>query len=84
MKTQPLEKLAFYADCPDGTKNKLFTYKVYDLSHSIDILNKFKAKGFLFRKAYYTLDNGRNIALDVMMDDITGDLSGIYAKTKNI
>lgn len=84
MKTEPTEKLAFYADCPDGTRNKLFTYRVHNLSHSTDLLNKFRAEGFTFRKAYHTFANGRNIPLDVVMDDITGDLSGIYAKTKHL
>ena len=84
MKTEPKEKIAFYADCPDGQRNKLFTYKVHDLSHSIDILNKFKDNGFNFRKAYHTFGNGKNMALDAVLKSIDGDLTGIYAKIKNL
>lgn len=84
MNTEPKEKLAFYADCPDGQKNKLFTYRVHDLSHSNDMLNKFRAKGCHIRKAYHTFDNGRNIALDVLVKSLDGDLSGIYSKIKDL
>jgi hypothetical protein len=83
MKTEAKEKLAFYADCPDRQKNKLFTYKVHDLNNSIDLLNKFKARGFEIKKAYHTFDNGKNIALDPILKSVDGDLSGIYANVKN-
>lgn len=78
MKAEPKEKIGFYANCPDGTTNKLFTYKVYDLNHSIDMLNKFKSKGFEIKKAYHTFENGKNIKLDAIMGSIDGDVSGIY------
>jgi hypothetical protein len=82
MKASPSEKLGFYANCPDGTRNKLFTYSVYDLSHSIDLLNKFTAKGFEIKKAYHTFDNGKNMQLDPLMYGIDGSLSDIYAARK--
>jgi len=84
MKAEAKEKLAFYANCPDGQRNKLFTYKVYDLGNSIDLLNKFKAKGFEIKKAYHTFDNGKNMALDPVVKSLDGDLSGIYANVKNL
>lgn len=84
MNTEPLEKLAFYADCPDGQKNKRFTYSVHDLSHSVDLLNKFKAKGCHIRKAYHTFDNGKNMALDVIVKSLDGNLGGIYAKINHL
>lgn len=82
MKTEPKDKLSFYADCPDGQQNKRFNYGVHDLSHSVDLLNKFKAKGCRIRKAYHTFDNGRNIAIPLA--SIDGDLTGIYANVKNL
>jgi hypothetical protein len=83
MKAKAKEKLAFYANCPDGQQNKLFTYKVHDLNNSIDLLNKFIARGFELKKAYHTFDNGKNIALDPVLKSLDGDLSGIYANVKN-
>jgi hypothetical protein len=84
MKTEAKEKLAFYANCPDGQKNKLFTYKVHDLSNSIDLLNKFTARGLQLKKAYHTFANGKNMALDPILKSVDGDLSGIYANIKNL
>jgi hypothetical protein len=84
MKVPPSEKVAFYANCPDGTKNKLFTYLVHDLDHSTDLLNKFKAKGFEIKKAYHTFSNGKNMKLDALMPDIDGDTSGIYANRRDL
>lgn len=84
MKAEAKEKLAFYANCPDGERNKLFTYKVHNLSQSYDLLNKFKAKEFEIKKAYHTFENGNNTPLDVLVKDLDGDLSGIYAKIKNL
>lgn len=83
MKAEAKEKLAFYANCPDGQRNKLFTYKVHNLGQSYDMLNKFKAKGFEIKKAYHTFDNGKNIALDPIVKSLDGDLSGIYARTRD-
>jgi hypothetical protein len=82
MKTEAKEKLAFYANCPDGQRNKLFTYKVHDLGNSIDLLNKFTARGFGIRKAYHTFANGKNMTLDPILKSVDGDLSGIYANVK--
>lgn len=84
MNIHPKEKVSFYANCPDGTRNKLFNYKVHDLSHSMDILNKFKAKHFEIKKAYHTFSNGKNIKLDIMVKSVDGDTSLIYSKTKAI
>lgn len=82
MNTEPKEKIAFYANCPDGQRNKLFTYKVHDLGNSVDLLNKFKARGFEIKKAYHTFDHGRNVAIPLATID--GDLSGIYANVKTL
>ena len=53
------ELLKFYADCPDGTKNKLFCYKVKDVSHTLDLLRRFQEKGFSIRTAYHHHKNGK-------------------------
>lgn len=83
MKAEAKEKLAFYANCPDGQRNKLFTYKVHNLGNSMDLLNKFQARDFHIKKAYHTFDNGKNIALDPIVKSLDGDLSGIYAHTRD-
>lgn len=44
--------LKFYADCPDGLKNKLFCYSVHDGKHAADLLSRFKANGFAPRAAF--------------------------------
>jgi len=44
--------LKFYADCPDGLKNKLFCYSVHDGKHAADLLSRFKANGFTLRAAF--------------------------------
>jgi hypothetical protein len=54
----PLHKLKFYGDFPDGQKNKLCTYGVYDYAHAVKLLRKFQAKGVKIRKAYW---NGVNV-----------------------
>ncbi len=84
MNTEPKEKVSFYANCPDGTRNKLFNYRVYDMSHSMDILNKFKANKFEIKKAYHTFSNGKNIKLDIMVKSIDGNTSLTYSKTKHL
>lgn len=77
MKT-PLCKLKFYADSPED-KNKRFTYSVYDLSHAIDMLNKFVNSGWKIRMAYFETENGKNIALKTILSSVDGDLTGIYS-----
>ncbi|MPR32387.1 hypothetical protein [Salmonirosea aquatica] len=61
----PTERVKFYADAPDGTKNKLLVYKVHDLGHSIDLLNRFDSKGWNIRAAWHLFDNGNNVRLRV-------------------
>lgn len=73
------QQIKYYGDCPDGTKNKLFTFGVYDLQNSIDVLNKFVNKGGKIRKAWHHYPNGRQIDLKVILPSITGDLSNTYS-----
>ena len=56
-------KVKFYADCPDGQRNKLFSYQVHDLNHAIDLMDRFKNKGFTIRSAYFTKHSGSNIKI---------------------
>ena len=44
--------LRFYADCPDGQINKLFTYPVHHGGHAFDLLRRFFARGFDVRAAF--------------------------------
>jgi hypothetical protein len=61
MKTRPpLHQVKFYADMPDGQRNKLCTYPVHDYSHAIDILVRFKRKGATIRKAYFNSSHTYN------------------------
>ena len=46
-------KVKFYADLPDGQRNKLCTYSVHNYAHAIDIIVKYKREGAAIRKAYY-------------------------------
>lgn len=61
----PKERVKFYADAPDGTQNKLMVYKVHDLGHSVDLLNRFDAKGWKIRAAWHLFDNGNSVRLTV-------------------
>lgn len=61
----PTERVKFYADAPDGTLNKLMVYKVHDLGHSIDLLNRFHKNGWKIRAAWHLFDNGKNMRLTV-------------------
>ncbi|SDZ01397.1 hypothetical protein [Hymenobacter psychrophilus] len=47
-----LYSLRFYADCPDGQQNKLFTYSVHQGGHAADLLRRFCAQGFKVRAAF--------------------------------
>ena len=44
--------LKFYADCPDGQRNKFFCYPVQDGKHACDLLARFLAKEFRLRAAF--------------------------------
>lgn len=55
--------LKFYADCPDGQRNKLFCYPVYDGKHACDLLARFLAKAFRFRAAFLGLPGEKGQAL---------------------
>lgn len=44
--------LKFYADCPDGQINKLFTYPVHQGGHAFDLIRRFFARGFDVRAAF--------------------------------
>lgn len=58
-----MELIKFYADAPDGTKNKLLSYKVKDISHSLDLLRRFIQQGWRIRRAYHHLENGNQIRI---------------------
>ena len=52
-------KLKFYADTPEGEKNKLFVYKVKSFDHAIDLAAKFvQEKNFRIRAAFFQLWEG--------------------------
>lgn len=44
--------LHFYADCPNGQIDKLFTYPVHHGGHAFDLLRRFFARGFDVRAAF--------------------------------
>jgi len=52
-KPAPPHKVKFYADTVRGDLNKLFTFSVYDYSHAIDIIVKFKREGAKIRAAFF-------------------------------
>lgn len=58
-----MEQIKFYADAPDGLKNKFLCYDVKDISHSIDLLNRFSSKGWKIRTAYHHYQNGRQVLI---------------------
>jgi hypothetical protein len=79
---ETLNKIRFYADCPDGTKNKLFNFKdIKDLKHGQDILVKYLRKGYIIRASFYEfLDifgNIQNVRINVNdIDLVTYKLYG--------
>lgn len=82
---KPTEKVKFYADCPDGTKNKQFNYKTHDISHSHDLLNKFVANGFKIRMAWHHYpETGKQINLKAMLPKLDGDITGSYSNLKKL
>ena len=52
-KQNPPHKVKFYADTVKGDINKLFTFSVYNYSHAIDIIVKFKREGAVIRAAFF-------------------------------
>jgi hypothetical protein len=52
-KLAPPHKVKFYADTIEGGINKLFTFSVYNYSHAIDIIIKFKREGAKIRAAFF-------------------------------
>ena len=51
---QTENKVKFYADCPDGTTNKLFVFKdIKTLDHAKDVAIKYIRKGYIVRAAFY-------------------------------
>lgn len=44
--------LKFYADCPDGQRNKFFCYPVHDGKHACDLLARFVGREFRLRAAF--------------------------------
>lgn len=55
--------LKFYADCPDGQRNKFFCYPVQDGKHACDLLSRFLAKEFRLRAAFIGLPKQLGAAL---------------------
>lgn len=51
-----LYSLRFYADCPDGKIDKLFSYPVHHGGHAFDLLRRFFARGFDVRAAFIELE----------------------------
>ncbi len=67
LKSDP--RLSFYADTPDGQKNKLFTFKVKSLTHAVDLATKFiQENGFKIRAAYYSGYIGVSDRIDKIFD----------------
>lgn len=58
------ETIKFYADAPDGTKNKLLIYKVKDIENSIELLERFIGSGWQIRRAYHHFENGIEIPIN--------------------
>ena len=55
-----LYSLKFYANCPDGQIDKLFTYPVHHGGHAFDLLRRFFAKGFDVRAAFIEVQGERS------------------------
>ncbi len=48
-----MERLKFYADTPDGKKNKFFCWTINDILDLPARLNYFANKGYYIRAAWY-------------------------------
>lgn len=63
------EFIKFYADAPDGTKNKFLCYKVKDFDNSLDLLSRFLTKGWIIRTAYHHFENGKQVQIKKVLID---------------
>ena len=84
MEKQTNDQVRFYADAPNGAKNKLCCYQVYDLNHSLDLLNRFVNKGWKFRAAFHQFGNGKNVNLKTILQTIDGDLANTFSNDKKL
>lgn len=48
--------LKFYADCPEGESNKLFSYSVHHGGHAADLITRFMGKAFTIRAAFMVVE----------------------------
>lgn len=68
-------QLKFYADTPQGEKNKLFSWYVKNFGHAIDLAAYFIEKyNFNIRAAWYTNDKGINTRIDKLINPQTGEI----------
>jgi hypothetical protein len=56
-------RVKFYADAPDGTKNKYMVYKCDDIEKAIELVKRFSSKGWTIRAAYFETDKGANVRI---------------------
>lgn len=69
MTPTPNLKLLFYADTPDGKRNKRFIYKIKSFNHAVDLAARFvQEKGFRIRAAYFQISNGQSARFDTLYD----------------
>jgi hypothetical protein len=52
---KPRLSLAFYADCPDGTKNKRFTFRLRTPAEAQTAIQRFKHRGLVIRAAWFRI-----------------------------
>jgi hypothetical protein len=65
------QRVKFYADAPDGiTKNKYMVYKVHDIQHALDLINRMITDGWIIRAAYYENATGLGARLSKKMIDL--------------
>lgn len=67
--------LKFYADCPEGERNKLFCYSVHDGKHAADLLAKFIAKSFRLKAAFIGLPGERGQQISKVLMPFIGNLA---------
>lgn len=65
---KPLQQIAFYADCPDGTKNKRFTFRLRTPGEAQTALKRFQNKGLVIRAAWYRVFNNGAITTNRRID----------------
>ena len=79
---QTENKVKFYADCPDGTMNKLFVFKdIKTLDHAQDIVVKYIRKGYIIRAAFYQFKTIFNEIQNVKISNIIDEIDVITYKT---